>query len=170
MMLIQILGHVGADPETRVSPAGQKIVSFRMAINSKRKGKETTVWWRVTIFGDRFDRLLPYIKKGSALIVSGMMNPLELYQDKEGATQISYEIIADSINFSPFGGKSDKTQEGQTSQYGSDTQAATVGAAPSFKPQAAQFQPASFQPRTPFGGSASGSASQQEFADDEIPF
>ena len=61
MLKVFLIGNLGADPETRFAPSGQKITSLRVASNSKRQGKEETTWYRVTIFGDRFDKMTAYL-------------------------------------------------------------------------------------------------------------
>lgn len=114
MNIVEIMGNLGADPETRVTPSGQKLTILRLASNSRRGGKDETTWWRVLLWGDHFDRILPYLKKGSSLIVVGEMQKPEIYTDKEGRSQISLQLTAELIRFSPFGsGKSDRqtTQE-----------------------------------------------------------
>jgi len=110
MNMVWIAGHLGADPEVRFTSTGQKIVNLRVATNSRRQGKDETVWWRVTIFGDRFDKMLTYLKKGSAVIIMGKMNPPQIWADKEGKQNITLEIVAETIDFSPFG-KSERSQE-----------------------------------------------------------
>lgn len=114
MNKILIMGRLGADAETRFTAGGQKVTSFRMAVNSRRGGKEeTTTWYRVTIWGDRFDKLVPYLKKGSAIIASGELKA-EIYTDKEGRPQISLDVTADSLSFNPFGsGNSESNQQNQ---------------------------------------------------------
>lgn len=105
MQFVQVAGRLGSDPETRVTPSGQKVTSFRMATNTRRAGKEETTWWRVTIWGDRFDKMLPYLKKGSGVMVFGELRA-EIYTDKNGQPQISLEVTAETIKFNPFGGGS----------------------------------------------------------------
>ena len=64
MFIVHLAGHLGKDPETRFTPSGQKVTTFTIATN-QRKGKEdVTVWVRVTVWGDRFDKLLSFLKKG----------------------------------------------------------------------------------------------------------
>lgn len=117
MFIVHIAGHLGKDPETRFTPSGQKVTTFTIATN-QRKGKEdVTIWVRVTVWGDRLDKLMAYLKKGSAVVVTGRMNPPTSYTDKEGRTQVSLEVTAEMIEFSPFG-KSDRPMEGQTSSSG----------------------------------------------------
>lgn len=110
MNLLQIAGHLAADPETRFTPNGQKVTTFRTAVNGKKGGKEFTMWWRVTVWGE--NRLLPYLKKGSAVIVVGEMHKPEIYTDKEGRPQVSLEMTAEVVRFSPFG-KGERTGEQQ---------------------------------------------------------
>ncbi|MCE5295329.1 MAG: single-stranded DNA-binding protein [Chlamydiales bacterium] len=112
MIFIQIAGHLGQDPEVRYTPSGQKVTSIRVATNIKRGSKEKTVWWRVTMWGDRFDKRLAYLKKGSPVIAWGEMGIPDIYTDKDGNPQTSFEIIAEHISFSPFGNKDRQNSEG----------------------------------------------------------
>jgi single-strand DNA-binding protein len=121
MNLIQIAGHLGADPVTRFTATGQKVTTFTVATNSKKGGNDVTIWFRVTVWGDRFDKMMSYLKKGSAVIVIGELQKPELWTNKEGQQQISLDITAEIIRFSPFG-KPDR-QEG--AQGSSQSQAQT---------------------------------------------
>lgn len=172
MFFVIIAGHIGKDPETRFTSSGQKVTSFSVATN-QRKGKEdVTVWVRVTVWGDRFDKLLPYLKKGSGVVVSGRMNPPSSYTDKEGRTQISLEMTAEMIEFSPFG-KTDRPGEGQMTQSSSQTAAYTPGYESSYG-GAAQSSAGQFQvdPRSSSYGSTpgQGNAYSQTFDEDNLPF
>lgn len=119
MNIIEILGHLGADPETRFTPSGQKVTNFRVAVNVRKGGKDETIWFRVTVWGDRYDKMIAFLKKGSAIIVLGELSKPEIYTDKEGKQQISMEITAEMLKFSPFGKSERQNQEGasQTQAY-----------------------------------------------------
>jgi single-strand DNA-binding protein len=156
MIIIEIAGHLGADPEVRFTPNGQKVTSLRVATSTRKNGKEETVWWRVTIWGDRFDKMMPYFKKGSAIIVIGEMGKLDIYTDKEGRPQVSYDLTAEIIRFSPFG-KTERTEGGAGQAQQSET---------SFTSQAASSS-------TPYAGNSQSTYSKpaQSLPDDEnIPF
>lgn len=116
MNIIQIMGNLGADPETRFTPSGQKVTTLRVATTVRKGGKEETVWYRVTIWGDRFDKMLSYLKKGSSVIVVGELGKPEIWTDKEGKPQISLEITAEFIRFSPFGRGDKSGQENSPNQ------------------------------------------------------
>lgn len=150
MFIVQIAGHLGKDPETRFTPNGQKVTTFTVAVN-QRKGKEdVTTWVRATVWGDRFDKMISYLKKGSAVIVMGRMNPPTTYVDKEGRTQISVEVTAEMIDFSPFG-KSDRQIDDNSSSNQNEYVAN--------KPQAVQ--------QTQYGQANSYASSTD---DDDLPF
>jgi single-strand DNA-binding protein len=103
MNFVFIAGRLGSDPETRFTPSGLKVTNFRFACSSKKGGKDETIWWRVTVWGDQYDKMLPYMKKGTALMIQGELHKPQIYNDREGKPQTSLEITATSISFSPFG-------------------------------------------------------------------
>jgi single-strand DNA-binding protein len=111
MNWVIVAGHLGADAEEKMTTKGTKVVTFRIASNVRKSGKEETMWWRVTVWGDRFDKMIPYLKKGGSVIVSGEMSKPEIFTDRNGHQQISLDLTADSIKFSPFG-RSGGTQGG----------------------------------------------------------
>jgi len=148
MMLTQIAGHLGADPEHRVTPTGQKVTTFRVAVNVRKGGADKTVWWRVTVWGDRFDRMIEKMKKGSGIIVFGRFSPPEIYNDRAGTPQVSLEITAEMLFFSPFG----RTQQQQAGEATVEAEAGTSA-----------FQGPQQQGVVPGAG-------QANFSDDDIPF
>lgn len=118
MNFLQIFGRLGADPETRFTSNGQKVTTFRVACNVRKGGKDETMWWRVTVWGERFDKMIAYLKKGSAVIVMGTMAKPEIYTSRDGTSQVSLEMTAETIHFSPFGGKSEgSTNSNETNNF-----------------------------------------------------
>jgi single-strand DNA-binding protein len=118
MNITEIAGRLGNDPEVRFTPNGQKVTTFRVATNQRRSGKDETIWWRVTVWGERFDKMMTYLKKGSAAIVVGELSKPEIYQNRDGQPQVSLEITAEIIRFSPFGKAS--SEEGGASRSNSN--------------------------------------------------
>lgn len=164
MIIVQLAGRLGKDPETRFTATGQKVTTFSVAVGIKKGGKEETVWWRVTVWGDRFEKMMPYLKKGSAVIVTGEMNRgVEMYTDKEGRQQVSpLEITAEIIKFSPFGNP-DKSGQDQASAQGS--------ASGSSKSSQNHGQDSSFGEFAANGAAGYGaSGSKNSSSDDEMPF
>ncbi len=143
MNQITIAGNLGADPEVRVLDGGRKVTTLRVAARVRRAGDETA-WWKVTVWGDQFDKMIAFLKKGSSVVVTGEMNKPEIYNDRAGQPQISLGLTAFHVSFSPFGGKDGAKKEDQPAAA---MAGASSGSAPSF-----------------------GQAGQATFSDDEIPF
>ncbi len=169
MNIIQIAGHLGADVETRVTPDGQKVSTIRVATNSKKAGREETIWWRVTLWGDRWDKILPYLTKGASIIIVGEMQKPEIYKNREGQPQISLDIRAEMVRFSPFGKSERSGAEGQqhAQPYAAQNQ-------PAHGMQSG-FAPASAPPATPYGRPPADSvgapmAGFAEVPDEDLPF
>ena len=100
---ITLAGHLGADPEVRFTSSGQKVTTLRVAAKSRSGGKDGAIWWRVTVWGDQFDKMMQYFKKGSSIIVTGEVNKLEVFTAKDGNSQVSANVTAYNLMFSPFG-------------------------------------------------------------------
>lgn len=112
MNFLFIAGHLGADPDVRFTTNGQKVTTLRVACNNRKGGKDETIWWRVTVWGDQFDKMLNYFKKGSSIMVQGEMHKPEMYTAKDGSQQISMNMTASQLMFSPFG-KQERTENAQ---------------------------------------------------------
>lgn len=113
-----VAGHLGSDPEERRTPSGQKVITLRVAARVRKGGKDETIWWRVTIWGEQFDKIIPYFKKGSAIIVQGEIDKPEIFTNREGKSQVSMGITAFNLSFSPFG----RTDQAGTEERQSDAQ------------------------------------------------
>lgn len=149
-----IAGHLGSDPEVRFTSSGQKVTTLRVAARARRTGKDETIWWRVTIWGEQFDKMMPYLKKGSPVIVIGEMNKPEIFTDREGRSQVSMSLTASDLLFSPFG---------RPDQQGGEQRPA-VGA-PNAQPEHSMAYPSS-------GGEMSYGQGKMpsSFGEEEIPF
>lgn len=100
MNLLTIAGHLGGDAEERFTPNGQKVVTLRLATKTK---KNETIWYRVTVWGNQFDKMIPYLKKGGSVIVVGELAKPEIYTSRQGENNVSLNVTAHNIMFSPFG-------------------------------------------------------------------
>ncbi len=126
MNQLTIMGHLGADPEVRFTSSGQKVTTLRIAENQRRSGKDETLWWRVTIWGEHLDKMISYLKKGSSIIALGEMSKPEIYNDRDGKPQLSLNMTACNLSFSPFG-KGDKQKEDQPAMAGQSSMADSSG-------------------------------------------
>ncbi len=103
MNFLNIAGNLGADPEVRFTSSGKKVTTLRVATKTRKAGNDDTIWYKVTVWGEQFDKLISFLKKGSSVIVMGELQKPEVYNDREGKPQISMEITAALLQFSPFG-------------------------------------------------------------------
>jgi len=167
MNFINIAGHLGADPETRFTSSGKKVTTLRVATRTRKGGQDETIWWRVTIWGDQFDKLMPYLKKGSPIVVFGEVQKPEIFTDREGKPQISLDITASLIQFSPFGKPDSKDGSAGPSSHMNPAQQHTghhSGHQGGDMPVNPYMKPASTPaPANPY-------APQGNTYDDEVPF
>ena len=114
-----ILGNLGKDPETRYLPDGKEVCNFSVATTTywtdKGSGqkKEETEWHRITCYGRTAEIAGQYLEKGKPVYVEGRIRTRK-WEDKDGVTRYSTEIIADSIQLlgSRDGGSSRPPAEG----------------------------------------------------------
>lgn len=156
MNFIHIAGNLGADPEVRFTSTGKKVTTLRVATKA-RKGSnhDETIWWRVTIWGEQYDKFVSFLKKGSSVMVFGEVQKPDIFTDREGKQHVSMELTASHIQFSPFGsGKG--SAEGGAQQH----QAGPVSSMNEGIPQSPYTKSPSAPAQAPVG---------QTF-DDEVPF
>ena len=74
--------------------------------NDKQTGekKEKTEWHRIVVWGKQAEHCGEYLKKGRSAHVEGRLQTRE-WEDKEGVTRYTTEIVADRVTF--LGGKRD---------------------------------------------------------------
>ena len=71
MKTITIAGRLGKDSEFRRTQNGDPVLSFGVAVDHGYGDKKTTMWLDCSLFGKRGESLEQYLKKGSAVTVSG---------------------------------------------------------------------------------------------------
>lgn len=112
---IQIIGHLGRDPEVRYLPNGDAVSNFSVATTEKWKNQageqqEATEWHRVTAFAKLAEIVGKYLKKGSQVYIEGKIQSRK-YQDKDGNEKLSVEIRASEMQM--LGGRTDATGDQQ---------------------------------------------------------
>lgn len=116
------IGHLGKDPETRYSAAGEAVTSCSIAITEKWKDKagakhEKTEWINLTFFKKLAEIAGEYLKKGSQIYVEGKMTT-QKWQDKEGKDRYTTSIIVNDLTMLGGGNteKSDVAERTETTQ------------------------------------------------------
>ncbi len=97
----QLIGRLGADPETRTLADGGKVTNLRLATSETWKDRENgerrekTEWHRITVWGDGLAKYLGYAKKRSLLLVEGKIETRK-YTDSAGVEKYATEIVVQS--------------------------------------------------------------------------
>jgi single-strand DNA-binding protein len=95
---VMLIGNVGNIPEMRYTPTGQQLASINLAVGNKYKNKEgieidDTQWFNVTVWAQRADFVVNYVKKGMQLYVEGRISG-RAYQTDSGETRASLDVNA----------------------------------------------------------------------------
>jgi single-strand DNA-binding protein len=144
-----LIGHLGADPETKSMPSGTSVANLRVATSESYKDKQTnewqerTEWHNVALFGRLAEVAGEYLRKGSQVYIEGRLRTRK-WQDKQGNDRYSTEIIA-----------------GEMQMLGGRGGGAGAGAGASAEPRPA---------RSGATEPASGGAERDVEFDDDIPF
>ncbi|EDM70811.1 single-strand binding protein [Roseobacter sp. AzwK-3b] len=180
LIKVQIIGHLGRDPEVRTFQNGGGVCNLSIATTETWKDKNTgqrqerTEWHRVAIFTEPLVRLAEqYLRKGSKVYIEGKLETRK-WQDQSGQDRYSTEVVlrpyaGDLVFLDPRGGGGDGQSGGQSGyggsrddgRYGGGGQGGYGGA------------PADQRQGTPGygGGTAQGQGGGQvRDIDDEIPF
>lgn len=107
---IEILGHVGREPEQRYTQQGTMLASFSVAVNPpgirQPDGSYVdapTDWFRVTCFGKTAERVVRDITKGQVVHVRGRFKT-DCWTAQDGTARTNLDIAADSVtNVTPRG-------------------------------------------------------------------
>ena len=99
MLNLTAYGNVGSDPEQR-EVGSTTVTSFSIAVNRKAKDEETTTWVNCSVWGNRGDVVMEYVKKGMRLVVTGQAHHRE-FPRKDGSTGISLELNVNDFSLPP---------------------------------------------------------------------
>jgi single-strand DNA-binding protein len=99
---VMIIGNLGSDPEMRYTPTNRAVTQFNVAVNQSTKNQQTgewveeTDWFRVSVWGDRAERMAEQLRKGNKVFVEGRFRTRQ-FEGRDGQTRTALEITADSI-------------------------------------------------------------------------
>ncbi|MEQ3661739.1 MAG: single-stranded DNA-binding protein [Flavobacterium sp.] len=98
---VQLIGHVGQEPEVKNLEGGKKLANISIATNEvyyKDNGDkvEKTEWHRVTAWGKTAEIIEKYVTKGKELAIDGKLTTRS-YDDKDGNKRYITEIVANEV-------------------------------------------------------------------------
>jgi single-strand DNA-binding protein len=77
MKTITIAGNIGKDAETRTTTGGDKVTSWSVAVEERKGQDKRTVWFDVSLWGNRGEALAQYLTKGGKVAVAGELSTRE---------------------------------------------------------------------------------------------
>jgi len=106
-----LVGNLGKDPEIRHLDNGIAVANFSLATTESYTNKQgerinQTEWHNIVLWRGLADVAEKYLKKGNSVYIEGKINTRK-WEDKEGVTRYSTDIIADKMTM--LGSKSDNS-------------------------------------------------------------
>lgn len=116
---VQLIGHLGMDPEAKTLNSGTKVANLRIATTERYKTrsgewKEDTQWHQVTAWKELAEKVEKQLRKGSYIMIEGKLITSN-YVDANGNKKYVTEIRANS--FLPL----DKKQSNDAAQKQMET-------------------------------------------------
>ena len=114
---VQLIGHLGREPEVRYLPSGDPVANINLATTDRYKDratgemKESTEWHRISFFGKLADIAGQYLKKGSLVYIEGSLRTRK-FNDKDGVERYSTEIRGETLQM--LGNRPTGSQQAQS--------------------------------------------------------
>ncbi len=98
---VQLIGHVGNDPEIVNLESGKKLAKFSIATNENYKNSKgekitDTQWHNIVAWGKTAELVENYVPKGKEIGIEGKLTSRS-YEDKEGIKRYVTEVICNEI-------------------------------------------------------------------------
>jgi len=98
---VVLVGHMGANPETRFTPSGTAVANFNIATNESRKNAEGefvdhTEWHSCVLFGKRAEFAGEYLKKGQLIYIEGRLQTRS-WEDDSGTKKYKTEVVGAEV-------------------------------------------------------------------------
>jgi single-strand DNA-binding protein len=100
---VELIGHLGADPEARFTQGGTPVANFRVATNHVYKTSEgeertETEWTPIVAWRGLAEACNNHLRKGSRVFVAGRLKTRS-WQDEAGQTHYRTEVQAEQVIF-----------------------------------------------------------------------
>ena len=95
-----LLGNLGKDPELRYTQSGTAVCNFSLATTERVKAngewQDKTEWHNITTWAKTAEVANEHLSKGSRIYLEGRIQTRK-WEDKEGNTRYTTEIVANQI-------------------------------------------------------------------------
>lgn len=98
---VQLIGHLGHDPEIKTLESGKKLARFTLATNENFKNAEglkteETTWHNIVAWNGSAEIASKYLTKGKEVCIDGRIT-YRTYTDKNGVQKGSTEIVVNEL-------------------------------------------------------------------------
>ena len=98
---VQIIGHLGRDPEMRYTPSGRPVTTFTVAVSRSwntvdGERHNETEWFNIVAWGNLAEICKQYLTKGQQVYIEGRLQTRR-WDDKEGVKHTSVEVVANEM-------------------------------------------------------------------------
>ncbi|MBI5733283.1 single-stranded DNA-binding protein [Candidatus Jorgensenbacteria bacterium] len=102
---VLLIGRLTADPQLRTTPGGQAVATLSMATNrvwTNKQGErqQDVQYHNVVVWGRQAEIVSQFLKKGSLAMIEGRLQT-RTWQDKQGQTRKTTEIVSERIQLGP---------------------------------------------------------------------
>ncbi|XOV68891.1 MAG: single-stranded DNA-binding protein [Fluviicola sp.] len=118
-----LIGNLGKDPDVRHLENGATVANFPIATSESYTDRNTgqrvenTDWHDIVVWRGLAEVVEKYVKKGTKVYVEGKLKKRS-WQDKEGNTRYTTEVVADELTI--LSSRNDQgQQQGQQAPYSS---------------------------------------------------
>lgn len=114
---VTLVGNLTRDPELRMTPLETAVLSFGIAVNDRRKNRQTGQWedvpnfFECVTFGNRAKALGDILTKGMKVAIAGRLHYSSW--EKDGQKHSKVDIIANDVEIM----QNRKPQQEQPQQY-----------------------------------------------------
>ena len=107
---VQLIGHLGADPEVKTFENNRKVARLSLATNDEYTDKEgqkvkQTQWHQLVVWGRLAETCEKYLSKGKEVAIEGKLT-YRTWNDKDGKSHNITEIMVNELLM--MGGKEKK--------------------------------------------------------------
>lgn len=110
-MLTVGIARVGNEPAVRYTSGNKAVLDLSLAFSYGRKGqdgKQPTQWVNASLWGDRAEKLAPYIQKGNQLYVQLSDLHIDTFTKKDGTSGSNLKAMVQDLQL--IGGRRDEGQ------------------------------------------------------------
>lgn len=106
------VGRIGKDAVTRHTQGGKAVTGFSLAVDRGWGENKQTIWLDCSAWGDRWEKVAPYLLKGSQIAVAGEIGTRE----HDGKTYVTLDVRDVTL----VGGKSEAPKQQRQSPAASN--------------------------------------------------